>query len=176
MHWAELCTGLAAGCPMAHCKAHSDGTGKKNARKEAAAERRDAGRQAAFHLLRPCGCQRTHAQAWRARTPPSRGPPFHPGNRGSAAARARVGRGRAGSLRDGTARTAAEVADLKGSSGFSRSSGDRFGPEGFVPRHGLTESKQGGAAPGGEGGRGARGWVAEGEARPETHPIRPDRT
>lgn len=160
---------------MAHCKAHSDGTRKRMQGKKQL-QKGDTGGQAGLHPLRPCGWQRTHAHAWRARTPPSRGPPFHPGNRGSAAARARVGRGRAGSLRDGTARTAAEVAGLKGSSSFSRSSGDRFGPEGLVPRHGLAESKQGSAARGGEGGRGARGWAAEGEARPETHPTRPDRT
>lgn len=75
-------------------------------------QKEDAGGQAALHPLRRCGCRRTHAHAWRARTPPSRGPPFHPGNRGSVAARARVGRGRAGSLRDGTRLTAAEVAGL----------------------------------------------------------------
>ncbi|XP_063117354.1 FSD1-like protein isoform X4 [Rattus norvegicus] len=112
---------------------------KKDARKKAAAEGR---------------CRRTHsapssppvrvpahacAHAWRARTPPSRGPPFHPGNRGSAAARARVGRGRAESLRDGTGLATAEIAALKGSFGSSLSSGDWFGPEGLASSHGLAE-------------------------------------
>lgn len=150
---------------------------KKDARKKAAAEGR---------------CRRTHsapssppvrvpahacAHAWRARTPPSRGPPFHPGNRGSAAARARVGRGRAGSLRDGTGLATAEIAALKGSFGSSLSSGDWFGPEGLASSHGLAESKRWAQRPaervGGARGPGNRG---RGPAWDPPDPIRPDLT
>lgn len=148
---------------------------KKDARKKAAAEGR---------------CRRTHsapssppvrvpahacAHAWRARTPPSREPPFHPGNRGSAAARARVGRGRAGSLRDGTGLATAEIAALKGSFDSSLSSGDWFGLEGLASSHGLAESKRW-AQLRAERVGGARGPATEGEARPGTHPTRSDRT
>lgn len=109
---ALLRTGLAAGCPLAHCKARSDGTGK-GMQGQKQLQKEDAGGQAALHPLRRCGCQHTHAHAWRARTPPSGGlsalSPWQP--RLSSGARARVGRGRAGSLRDRTARTAAEVGE-----------------------------------------------------------------
>lgn len=123
--------------------------------------------------------QRAHAHEWRARTPPSREPPFHPGNRGSAAARAR-GLGADGRDLCGTGpgRQRTKVAGLKGSSGSSLGSGDRFGLEGLVLRHGLAESKRGATAPGRVGGRGARDSAAEGEAGPGTwdppEPTRPD--
>lgn len=81
-------------------------------------------------------------------------------------------------LRDGTGRAAAaEVAGLKGSSGFSLSSSDRFGPEGLVHRHGLAESKRGrSAGPRGWAGRAGLRGGGRGRASDPPDPTRSDPT
>lgn len=107
--------------------------------------------------------------------PPAGCPPFHPGNRGSAAERAR-GLGADGRDLCGTGRRGRRprLASLKGSSGFSLSSGDRFDPEGLGPRHGLAESKPG-AQRRAERVGGAR-RAGRRRARPGLGPTRPDPT
>lgn len=96
---------------------------------------------------------------------------------GERAGWARTG-GICGTGRDGTGRAAAaEVAGLKGSSGFSPSSSDRFGPEGLVHRHGLAESKRGrSAGPRGWAGRAGLGGGGRGRALDPPDPTRSDPT
>lgn len=102
------------------------------------------------------------------------------------AARQRRARGLGADGRDlcGTGRhgPGPRLASLKGSSGFSLSTGDRFGPEGLGPRHGLPESKRGrsagrrgwaGRAGSGGGGRGPA-WDTSDRTRPD--PTEPERS
>lgn len=173
--WAELAPGPSAQAwvPNGSLQRSQRYYRKRDARKEAAVEGRN--RQIGS-VLSSAGAdaQRTLAHAWRARTPPSREPPFHPGNRGSAAGRARAGRGRAGPLRDGTGQAEAEVAGLEGSSGSILGFGNRFRPKGLVPRHGLAESKWGPARVGGWAGRAGLGGGGRGRAWDPPEPTRPD--